>query len=235
MAIVNKRNTDLQAKINKKYIKIVLLVVLTYVFYIFCKPAALITLIILIINMKSSKLRMYEQGAKGESYVHSILNRLDDSFNLFYDVNVIYDDKTSQLDSIIVGDNGVFVVEVKNINGIVTGDINDRNFTIEKIGQKGSRYYKEMYNPYKQVKTHAYRLSKYLQCHNIPCRVTGLVYFKCEKSEFERGNNAINISNSENIIFDNSEKLIERINSNYDNSIVTYKEEIIKNINILSD
>lgn len=234
MAIVDKNNTELELNIKKRYIRILILVCLTFIFYKVYKPIAIISGIILIINITSKKLRIYEQGAKGEAYAQRILKRLNDSYHLFYDVTVPFDNKESQLDTIVIGDNGIFIIEVKNINGKVKGDISDRNLTIEKTGKKGTKYYKEMYNPYKQVKTHVYRLNKYLQQYNILCPIVGLVYFKCEQGIFENGNNSINISNSDNIIFDNSEKLLSRIESNCDYRVSKYKDAVVNKISLLN-
>lgn len=234
MAVSINKKTELEKSISKRHYRIIILAFLTYILYLVYKPIAIITFIIMIINIKSKKLKIYEQGARGEAYAKHILSELDDSYQLFYDITVPYDNKTSQLDTIVVGDNGIFIVEVKNINGRVTGDIEDYNLTVEKTGQKGTKYYKSMYNPYKQVKTHAYRLNKYLQSFNISCSVTALVYFKCNKGILEHQNNSVNISNSQEIIFDDPDKLLKRIKSTYNNGVVKYKKEIVNKINLLN-
>ena len=234
MAISINKKTELEKSINKRHYRIIILAFLTYIFYLVYKPVAIITFIIMIININSKKLKIYEQGAKGEAYAKHILSELDDSYQLFYDITVPYDNKTSQLDTIVVGDNGIFIVEVKNINGRVTGDIEDNNLSVEKTGQKGTKYSKTMYNPYKQVKTHVYRLNKYLKSYNISCPITGLVYFKCNKGIFEQQNNSIHITNSQDIIFGNPDKLLKRIESNSTNIVAKYKKEIINKISLLN-
>ena len=85
--------------------------------------------------------------------------------------------KTSQIDNIVVGSNGIFVIETKNLNGLIEGNEDDKEVVHHKVGIKGGKYSKTIYNPIKQVSTHVYRVSEVLKGYNLNKWVQGAVYF----------------------------------------------------------
>lgn len=85
----------------------------------------------------NSESKKYKFGIVGEDYALNILDGLNNSYHVFNDIYVTYEGKSSQLDTVIVGDNGVFVMEVKNIKGEIEGNIEDKNLRIKKVGQQG--------------------------------------------------------------------------------------------------
>lgn len=116
-------------------------------------------------------------GITGENVASETLASLPDNYTIFQNAIIPYDGKTSEIDNIVVGRSGIFIVEIKNHTGNIIGDLEDTYWTQHKIGRGGTPYTKEMYNPTKQVGTHIYRLANYLRQNGIDTYVEGMVYF----------------------------------------------------------
>ena len=137
------------------------------------------------------KLNGLKSGVKGERNLISILSKLPDDYKAISNVIVEYEGKSSELDLVLIGKNGVFVIETKNHNGTIEGDDTDEQWIQNKVGRKGGRYSKSMYNPMKQVSTHVFRLSNFLKTNNINVWVQGAVFFSNRSTR-------VNISNHNN-------------------------------------
>lgn len=225
MAIVKKEYTTLDSDLKKMNKRIYIAFVIT-VILLFVEPIlSFLGLMYIGGSLKSSKRLKYEQGDIGEKFAKNKLKKLDDSYNIFCDVTVRVSNKTSQLDTIIVGKKGIYIVEVKNINGKVKGDIKDKYLTIEKTGRKGKKYYRKLYNPYMQVTTHKKRLQSYLEINGVSYDITSLVLFRCSKFwMFE--NNKVDISNSSEVIFSDADLLLKKIKS--EDSQIVNVERVVK-------
>lgn len=119
-----------------------------------------------------------EAGHKGEMKTLKVLERLNDEYTVVTDLMIYYNRNVSQLDSVIVGPNGVFIVETKNINGKVTGSYKDKNIVVSKDSST-----KTYYNPIKQVTTHRDRLKGLLKQNHIDVDVNAAVFFVNEMSQ----------------------------------------------------
>ena len=113
-------------------------------------------------------------GKRGEfvatRYIQSVL--LDDDA-LFTNVSISYDGRPAELDSVIVNKYGVFVIEVKNYSGHLSGSEDDYEWTKVHISSSGNPYYKTVKNPIKQVKREVYVLAKYLDYYGVSVWVSG--------------------------------------------------------------
>ncbi len=120
-------------------------------------------------NISRSQRNIENAGIKGENALRRMLCELPDSYCGFQNATVTYDGKTSELDIILIGPTGIFVIENKNQNGTITGNIGDQQWTQQKVGRRGGEYFKSFYNPVKQVGTHVYRLANRLRSggHNV--------------------------------------------------------------------
>lgn len=116
-------------------------------------------------------------GMHGERAAANLLATLPDSYTIFQNVMLTYDDRKSEIDNIVVGKSGVFIIEVKNHNGHIVGDLNDRYWTQHKVGRGGTPYTNTLYSPVKQVGTHIYCLANYLRRNGINTYIEGMVYF----------------------------------------------------------
>ncbi|MGB4157498.1 MAG: nuclease-related domain-containing protein [Caldicoprobacterales bacterium] len=124
-----------------------------------------------------NKAEIYKSGLVGEATSENVLSDLPDDYYLFPSIDIEFEGRKSQIDHLVVGPTGVFIVESKNINGDIVGSDDDNHITIHKIGQKGGEYQSTIYNPIKQVSTHVYRTSGYLREQGIDVWVQGMVYF----------------------------------------------------------
>lgn len=142
---------------------------------------ALIVLSFLAIRLFRKKREQREiksAGNKGEAYFNNMLKSIlhnDDVLikNACLNVN----GKEAEIDSLIINNNGIFIVEVKNYNGRLYGDIDDFEWTKEKISPGGNVFYKQVKNPIKQIKRQTYILSQFLKENNIRIWISGYAYF----------------------------------------------------------
>jgi hypothetical protein len=113
-------------------------------------------------------------GAKGEESVIRALRKLDPSFKRIHDVFLPgYD---GNIDHVVVGPTGVFVIETKNHNGTIScnGDYWGR----KKVGRRGTVYSSNIGNPSKQAKRNSLMLKKWLESKNIDVGyITAVVVF----------------------------------------------------------
>lgn len=142
---------------------------------------ALIVLSFLAIRLFRKKREQREiksAGNRGEAYFNNMLKSIlhnDDVLikNACLNVN----GKETEIDSLIINNNGIFIVEVKNYNGRLYGDIDDFEWTKEKISPGGNVFYKQVKNPIKQIKRQTYILSQFLKENNIRVWISGYAYF----------------------------------------------------------
>lgn len=116
-------------------------------------------------------------GMHGERSAAKVLSTLPDNYIVFQNVMVTYGEKKSEIDNIVVGKSGVFIIEVKNHNSHIVGDVKDTYWIQHKVGRGGTPYTNKMYNPVKQVGTHIYCLANYLRQNGVNIRIEGMVYF----------------------------------------------------------
>ena len=90
-------------------------------------------------------------GAEGEEKVVHYLNLPQDRFHVFHDL--VLPKENWNIDHVVIGTNGVFVIETKNLTGTIAckGDY----WTCWKIGQKGTPYRGRIGSPSKQAKRNA--------------------------------------------------------------------------------
>ena len=119
----------------------------------------------------------YKSGVEGERTTAEIIASLPNTYCGFQNVSVTFEGKQSELDMVVVGPTGVFIIETKNLKGTVVGNYDNPQWTQKKVGQQGTPYSKNFYNPIKQVGTHVYRLANYLRSSGCPVHITPMVYF----------------------------------------------------------
>ncbi|EOD01351.1 nuclease-related domain-containing protein [Caldisalinibacter kiritimatiensis] len=106
----------------------------------------------------SLKIRIINNGIKGEKSTIKTLEQLSNEYYIYNDIVINTRKGKSQIDHVVIGPNGVFVVETKNHNGEIFGAEEDSKWVQHKTGRNGGTYNSFFYNPAKQVKTHVYRL-----------------------------------------------------------------------------
>jgi len=105
------------------------------------------------------KYQIYSIGADGEELVANCLSKLGESYNILHDVKL--PKIISNIDHIVVGENGIFVLETKNHKGNIECDGDMWSQT--KIGRRGTEYNGVLRNPSRQVKACAVNLRKFIK------------------------------------------------------------------------
>ncbi len=136
-------------------------------------------LVALIIGLRQTdeKARILKSGIEGEMSTAYVLSKLPRKYTVVQDINVTYDGGHSEIDNVVIGKTGIFVIETKNTKGTIRGDYNDKDWVQHKSGHGGTPYDKTFYSPVKQVGTHVYRLAHYLRKNGVHTYISGAVYF----------------------------------------------------------
>ncbi|WP_246938522.1 nuclease-related domain-containing protein [Bacillus pinisoli] len=123
------------------------------------------------------KYKSINSGIEGEKTAINSVSELPSGYTGISSVRVSYDGKDAELDLVVVGPNGVFIVETKNHNGEIAGNVDSSTWTQHKVGRKGGEYTNTMKNPLKQVKRQVWILSNYLKDNGTRAWVEGCVFF----------------------------------------------------------
>ena len=125
---------------------------------------------------ESAEIKRY--GEIGERAAGSVLERcLPDGYTVIQNAVIRYGGEKSEIDNIVVGKTGIFIVEVKNNKGIINGNYNWHDWIQDKTDRYDIEHEKTFYSPVKQVGTHIYRLANYLRDNKVFTHVYGAVYF----------------------------------------------------------
>ncbi|GGE73321.1 nuclease-related domain-containing protein [Priestia taiwanensis] len=147
-----------------------------------------------LIRRKASKqAKILRAGVEGEQKTTKLLASLSKQYKVVGDTTVTINGKSSQLDHVVIGPAGVFVIETKNVSGKIIGQVADNDWSQKKIDYKGKPYTKTLYNPLKQVGTHVERVYALLKQANISIPVKGIVYFVHKDAEINMRSNEVKI------------------------------------------
>jgi len=186
------------SKAKRDVLVSVLLVAMALAFMIFqlIKTVNMVYLICLIplsfflydLRSKQRTVKTIQAGIAGEEKAVAQLTKLlDDRYTIINCVNVYNGEQKSQIDNIVVGPTGVFVIEVKSINGHITGSAEDRIWRVTRTAN-GKSVTRESYSPIKQVQTHVKRTQTYLSSEGFDVAVEGLVYYVDERTTLKIDN-----------------------------------------------
>ena len=124
---------------------------------------------------ESGKIRAGRQGEEiADSLIRSVMNEHD---ILLSNLKISYDGKKAEIDKLIINSHGIFIIEVKNYNGILKGSPDDYNWLQTKVSPGGNIFTKEVQNPIRQVKRQTYILSKCLKEQGIYHWIDGYLLF----------------------------------------------------------
>ena len=117
-------------------------------------------------------------GARGERMALKRVARLPDTYRVFNNVLVPSSrGRPRELDCVVVGPNGIFVIEVKANKGEIEGGTNDAQWRARKVGRGGTVYYTRFGNPIRQVRGATAALAEYLRGRGIKTWVQSIVCF----------------------------------------------------------
>lgn len=146
-------------------------------------------------------------GAEGEELALTYLKILDNNYHIVPNAILNYGEKRSEIDTIVIGPTGVFIVEVKNYKGFISGNTSDHNLMQIKTDNYGNSFENPFYNPVKQVGTHRYTLNGVLKSNGINTNINICVFF----TDKEANVNIINDDGSDCAIITDYHTLIEYI------------------------
>lgn len=152
--------------------------------YIIVGIILLVALIIWLINIDSKNTYEREQieirnaGNFGEAICKSEIKQILRSDDvLINNICLNINGKETEIDNLIINKNGIFIIEVKNYNGTLYGDIDDFEWEKIKVSPGGNVFTKEVKNPIKQMKRQTYLLSQYLKENGIRIWISHFAYF----------------------------------------------------------
>lgn len=129
--------------------------------------------------------RVLQVGIAGENAVAALVRFLPDSYVVYRNVPVAREGKKSEIDLLVVGPNGVFVIEAKHWNGTLVGNYTGEDWIQHKVGRGGTPYSSSHRNPVKQVGRQVDYLAYTLRNHGVRTWVSGLVYLSNPEAEVQ--------------------------------------------------
>lgn len=182
MAEIVKRSNHLRIDIRKAYLKIVLSLSLILVAisigdvtgYLSFLP---IGVLIIMIMQALNHIEILKFGLQGEKEAFDLLAKLPYQYKVLSDVHLVDGTKSSQIDFVIIGSNGLFIMESKHIKGTLNGKEEDNYLQKVKYGKSGDRYVKRMYNPIKQISGHKIGMDIFLKKKGFRYNALPILYF----------------------------------------------------------
>lgn len=138
---------------------------------------------LLYIKKERTKMLLLKHGIAGELATTKALKRLPFRYYVCPDVVITNAGHKSQMDHVVVGPNGVFVVETKNHIGVIKGDDSDHAVLQKKKTVSGSQYARRFYSPMRQVQTHTRVVARLLKQNGFDIAVQGIVFFSHPKTK----------------------------------------------------
>ena len=123
------------------------------------KIVIIVTVILLIFIVR--KKRNISKINKGEKEVNNLLNKIN-RYKLLSDVMIKSQNGTSQIDHILIGKKGIFVMETKDYSGLIYGDEYSKYWT-----QIINRNSNQFYNPIRQNYGHVKSLERCIKRNDI--------------------------------------------------------------------
>jgi hypothetical protein len=149
-----------------------------------------------------SRYKTWNQGAKGEELVEKWLVSLGDGYFILKDV--MLPDKKGNIDHIVLGKNGIFVIETKTHKGFIACD---GDIWTQVKGPRGSSYRGNIGSPSKQVKGNILALRKFFEQYYPKLSgiwIHGIVVFANEES-------MVKVRNPTVLVFNKPSQLIDFI------------------------
>lgn len=139
-------------------------------------------------------LQILKAGIKGETKALNVITRnLPDSCGVFHSIEIQNNNRWGEIDIVVVSLNGVFLIEVKNYSGIITGCDRDSAWRQIKITNAGKRYDNTVPNPVTEVNRHKQIFSQELLCKNINVPLIPSVFLVNPKSSYNIFTDTIHI------------------------------------------
>ncbi len=146
-------------------------------------------------------------GVRGESDTLEILKKLPKGYTILTNPVILNRGVTLELDFVVIGKNGVFIVESKNYRGIISGKTSSAKWKQIKHGKNDKVYEKEVGNPVKQAHRQGRRMLEMFRDFDITADIFPTVFFVDNRSELKIQDDAeMGVA-----IFNNEQQLLDYI------------------------
>ncbi len=154
-----------------------------------CMFLALSVVLLLVYFAKKKEYEILNSGFKGEQQAYEVLKQLPKDFTVITNPVIRNRGSVNELDFVVIGKNGVFIVECKNYRGIVLGNTADQTWKQIKHG-KNKTYEKEVKNPAKQAYRQGRRMVEMFVDFGIFADIFTILYFVDDRSELKINDDA---------------------------------------------
>ncbi len=144
---------------------------------------ALILVVVFLVFRK--RFEILQSGVRGEETTLKILQKLPKEFTVLTNPVILNRGVTMELDFVVIGKNGVFIVESKNHRGIINGNTSKSSWKQIKHGKNDKVYEKEIKNPVKQSYRQCRRMEELFKDFEITANVYPILYFVDNRTELK--------------------------------------------------
>ncbi len=205
MSRIVKLKSELKKNKNKAFLKTALAILLVFlfaglglgmlfaillkkstisvVFPIVLLVLALVLFVVFLVFRKN--LGILQSGVRGEEMTLKILQKLPKEYTILTNPVILNRGVTMELDFVVIGKNGVFIVESKNYRGIISGKTSKQTWKQVKHGKNDKVYEKEIGNPVKQSHRQGRRMAEMFKDFDISADIYPIVYFVDDRSELK--------------------------------------------------
>lgn len=174
------------------------------------KPVSIILFILSFIlfgiySRKNKEYNILKSGVQGEKETCNILRDLPKNYTIITNPVIHYKGKENELDTVVIGENGIFIIESKNYRGTVCGKTSEQMWKQIKKGKNHETYEKEVKNPVKQSDIQRRKMSEMLTRTGVNADVVSILYFVDSRTKLKISDDAnlgITIINNENDLID---------------------------------
>lgn len=160
--------------------------------------------------------RTFLAGARGETMVLRELKTLDDAYCIFMNYRIVGPRHRDEIDFLVVGETGVFVIEVKNHSGKISGAAKAAYWKQYK-GKNQQGKPKQMKNPVVQTRRHAANVGNLLRRGKLSMWAEGILVFSNPAAE-------LHITSDETPVFRSGKKVAEFIRNYRTTRVLTQGE-----------
>ena len=136
----------------------------------------LVFIVYFIVSNNIAKIKTIIAGKRGEKIAKAIIKAvLNEDDILLCNVVIKHDGRKCECDDIVINKYGVFLIEVKNYKGHLSGGVEDNTWKKTSFGKNGIKRTVYVKNPFKQVNRNVDILSKLLSSKGLGTLVKGYV------------------------------------------------------------
>ncbi len=169
------------------------------------------------------KFYILKSGVRGEDSALDVLKKLPKDYTIISNPVILNRGISLELDFVVIGKNGVFIVEAKNHRGIISGKTSKSTWKQIKHGRNDKVYEKEIDNPVKQSFRQGRRMQELFRDFDIFASVYPVLFFADGKTELKVVDDAdLNVP-----IFKKEKDLLDYIQNTKGRESVS-KEELAK-------